>query len=435
MAANVLMGILSGLGNFGEQKAEGAQIAREEETRQQTEKAKAAEDAIRRQMLTQSLRTSAQPKMIGQPYVGPGGKTYARFQNADGLISDQALPGPASETPQESLYRGLIAIGVDPDTAKAAVAGKAEGMSADARKRADYAQYIAAHPEYKGSFEAWSAEQAAAGRTAGAPKPKTFDQQYQDTLVKQAKGEPLTDDDKALQAAWDLFTRKKIIDPAVARAAAYGANRYIMVVDPSNPENVIPMRAADAAKAEVSTPASIGFQTDKAVTKAFTSGAPATNINYFNTATDHLKLLGEAAKALNNGDTQLFNRIANSFAAATGDPAPIDFDTVKGAVAGELSKTFKGTGATDQEIQSINTTINSSFSPRQITGAIDYYTRLMNGKLDALKAQYAAAKRGEPNFPGGAATATPPAGATMKVPGSDGKLHWSDGTKDLGVVQ
>jgi len=31
--------------------------------------------------------------------------------------------------------------------------------------------------------------------------------------------------------------------------------------------------------------------------------------------------------------------------------------------------------------------------------------------------------------------ATPPQGATMKVPGSDGKLHWSDGKQDLGVVQ
>jgi len=30
---------------------------------------------------------------------------------------------------------------------------------------------------------------------------------------------------------------------------------------------------------------------------------------------------------------------------------------------------------------------------------------------------------------------TPPPGATMKVPASDGKLHWSDGKKDLGVIQ
>lgn len=31
--------------------------------------------------------------------------------------------------------------------------------------------------------------------------------------------------------------------------------------------------------------------------------------------------------------------------------------------------------------------------------------------------------------------AAPPPGATMKVPGSDGKLHWSDGKRDLGVAQ
>jgi hypothetical protein len=35
----------------------------------------------------------------------------------------------------------------------------------------------------------------------------------------------------------------------------------------------------------------------------------------------------------------------------------------------------------------------------------------------------------------GGGDAGKPAGATMKVPGSDGKLHWSDGKKDLGVVQ
>lgn len=32
-------------------------------------------------------------------------------------------------------------------------------------------------------------------------------------------------------------------------------------------------------------------------------------------------------------------------------------------------------------------------------------------------------------------TQSPPPGATMKVPGSDGKMHWSDGKADLGVVQ
>jgi hypothetical protein len=36
---------------------------------------------------------------------------------------------------------------------------------------------------------------------------------------------------------------------------------------------------------------------------------------------------------------------------------------------------------------------------------------------------------------GGANTGGTPKGATMKVPGSDGKLHWSDGKQDLGVAE
>jgi hypothetical protein len=35
----------------------------------------------------------------------------------------------------------------------------------------------------------------------------------------------------------------------------------------------------------------------------------------------------------------------------------------------------------------------------------------------------------------GATQGSAPPGATMKVPGSDGQMHWSDGKKDLGVVQ
>jgi hypothetical protein len=39
------------------------------------------------------------------------------------------------------------------------------------------------------------------------------------------------------------------------------------------------------------------------------------------------------------------------------------------------------------------------------------------------------------NYRKASAPSGPPAGATMKVPGSDGKLHWSDGKRDLGIVQ
>jgi hypothetical protein len=308
--------------------------------------------------------------------------------------------------------------------------------TSDTRARKDFTDFQKDHPEYKGSFEQWKTEQSATGRNS-VPKPKTFDQKYQDVLIKQSSGQPLTADDKSLSNAWDLWNKKKNIEPGVARAAAYGANRYIAVVDPSNPENVTMMRAGEAARSHAGTPASIGFQTDKALTRAFTSGAPAANITAFNTASGHLKMLQQAGDALRNGDVQLFNRIANSYATATGEPAPTNFNTVKAAVAGELAKTFKGSGATDQEIGQINSTINTAESPEQIQGAIGYYTNLMDSKLDSLKGQYESGKEGKPNFSGSTPegpktqqlrdtqTSTRPPGATGRVM-YQGKKYWID---------
>lgn len=116
---------------------------------------------------------------------------------------------------------------------------------------------------------------------------------------------------------------------------------------------------------------------------------------------------------MNNGDIQRLNQFGNAFARETGDPAPTNFNAIRSAVSGELSKTFKGTGATDQEISEINQGINSAESPEQLHGAINYYTRLMDGKISAMRAQYEAGKQGRPAFPENvpAGSAAPSGGA------------------------
>ena len=301
----------------------------------------------------------------------------------------------------------------------------------DTRKRADFEAFKQDNPEYKGTFEEWIATQAATGR-GKAPKPETLDNAYKAILVKEQSGQPLTADEKAHKAAWQIYNRETKIDPGVARAAAFGAMRYIPVVDPTNPEKVVMMRAGDAARSGVGTPASIAFKTDAAITKYMTSGQGGVNINYFNTATYHLEILRQAGEALNNGDYPAFNGLANRFATATGAPAPTNFDSVKSAVAGELSKTFKGTGATDQEIAEINTTINNAQSPQQITGAINFYTRLMGSKLDALKGQYTAGKSGQPNFPGSTPSNAPKNPQAIKNEAN--KLQYPK-APDIGTVE
>ena len=60
---------------------------------------------------------------------------------------------------------------------------KPQAMTADVQKRADFAAFQKAHPEYKGSYEQWVTEQAATGKAAA---PMTPYQQAQDTYKKAA---------------------------------------------------------------------------------------------------------------------------------------------------------------------------------------------------------------------------------------------------------
>ena len=282
-------------------------------------------------------------------------------------------------------------------------------QTVDAKKRTDYEN---AKKKWEGenpgktfpwNYEQWVPLQTASGRAA-APKPETLDTQYKAALVKQRMGQPLTKDEEARMAAWQQYNYETRIEPGVKRMEASAGYRYIPVVNPQNPTEVIMMHADDAAKAQVGTPASIAFQNDKVLTRMFTTGKPADTINYFNTAIEHLKLLAEAADALKNGNLTVFNKFANDWATATGNPAPNNFDTIRNAVAGELAKTFKGTGASDEEISLLTGTVNNSQSPAQLAGGIDDELRLMGGKMVALEGQYQSGmskngKPGTPNFP------------------------------------
>lgn len=255
-----------------------------------------------------------------------------------------------------------------------------------------------------------SAQPMPEGYTPPPPTVKTpnRDDRYIAIQEKAQQGQPLTPEERAYLNAYDVYVQKTKVAPGVARAAAFASDRYIPVIDPDDPERVTFMHAGDAAKSKAGSPQSIAFKTDAAMTRYMTSGKGGQNLVAFETATAHLDMLKQAAEALDNGDTQLFNRVSQAWATATGSPAPTDFNSIRNAVSGELAKTFSG--ATVSEIESIQSTINSAMSPAQLAGAIDVDSKLMAGKVQALKGQYEAGKQGQPNFPGGA----PAAGATPR---------------------
>jgi hypothetical protein len=144
------------------------------------------------------------------------------------------------------------------------------------------------------------------------------------------------------------------------------------------------------------------FSIEQSVKKEFTSGDAAKSLTAFNTAIEHAKQLGTAADALNNGDMPTVNKLTNAIGYQTGSDKTTNFNVIKNALTGEISKVFKGGGATDAEIEAVQGPFSSANSPAQLKGAINNAVQLMNSKREALQQQYQAGSQAKPNFGGGA---------------------------------
>lgn len=236
-------------------------------------------------------------------------------------------------------------------------------------------------------------------------KPKQRDDQYIQIMSKPPNQR--TPEDVAFKQGYEAMINTKTTQPGVARATAFANARPVQVVDPSS-NNVVYQTAGNAITSGAATPQSADYAAGKSLQKSFTSGDGAKNLNAFNTASAHLQTLGKAAEALHNGDVQGLNRVGNEWAKQTGSPAPQNFEAVKSAVAGEVSKTFKGGQATDAEIKEFNNAISSASSPAQLRGVISTYQDLMESKRGALQQQYEQGMKGLPNFSGGRNNMQPP---------------------------
>ena len=140
------------------------------------------------------------------------------------------------------------------------------------------------------------------------------------------------------------------------------------------------------------------FGVEKKVQEAFTSGTAAQNLTAFNTAIEHAKQLDEAAKALSVGDMRSLNKIGNALGYEFGSDRTTNFNVIKSALTGEISKVFKGGQATDAEIKEVQGPFDAANSPAQLRGAIRNAVRLMGSKRDALQQQYEQGRQGRPNF-------------------------------------
>lgn len=259
---------------------------------------------------------------------------------------------------------------------------------------------------------------ATTAKELASMKPQQRDDHYIQVMSKPAAQR--TPEDLAFKNGYEQMVNTKTTQPGVARAAAFASMRPVQVIDPDT-NNVVYQTAGSAMRSGAATPMSADYAAGKSLEKSFTSGDGAKNLNAFNTATAHLETLGKAAEALHNGDIQAVNNFGNQFNKQTGNPAPTNFQAVKNAVAGEVSKTFKGGGATDAEIKEANDTISASSSPAQLRGVIETYKDLMASKRQALEDQYTMGKQGKPNF--GKGITAPPAGGSSIPPEAAAQLQ------------
>ncbi len=121
---------------------------------------------------------------------------------------------------------------------------------------------------------------------------------------------------------------------------------------------------------------------------AFTSGKEASQVNALNTVIGHLDGLSQAADALQNSDSPLYNSVANRLSKALGRPAVTNFDTIKKAVADEVTKVWRQSGGTESDVRSAQANLDAANSPAQLHGAIATYGDLLESKLGALADQY-----------------------------------------------
>lgn len=130
------------------------------------------------------------------------------------------------------------------------------------------------------------------------------------------------------------------------------------------------------------------FANTKKAVQDFNTGKLGGTVRSLNVATSHLDTLGNLADALNTGNLQAVNKVANYWKSQTGQSAPTDFEAAKKIVADEVVKAVVGSGGGVADREEAARTISAANSPAQLRGVINTYKDLMHGQLNGLRQQY-----------------------------------------------
>jgi hypothetical protein len=132
--------------------------------------------------------------------------------------------------------------------------------------------------------------------------------------------------------------------------------------------------------------------------KAFTTGTQGQQINAINTAIGHIDQITGLADKLQNGGFVPGNAAWNAIQTMFGSDKVTNFDTLKDALAGEVSSVLAKGGATVSGIAEAKQKISGANSPEQLAGYVKTLIPVMGSKLASLDYQYHQAMGAEDKF-------------------------------------
>ncbi len=358
---------------------------------------------------------------LGREGIGPDANAFRTKQLAGLQGQDLAEQKQASESGLQLAQAGAAEL-VPASQAEADAFGVPLGTPLNAATRAALAKQatinatkIATTHETNQTRQNVAGMQALSRETIAQLKPMQRDDRAIAINQKLAEGQQITPEEQSYLKAYEKYIDQTKIQPGVARAQAYSQFRPVAAINPETGEPEWNY-AAQAVSQHMGTTANIPFRTAAAISRFMTSGKGGQTVTAYNTANDHLELLGKAMDALQNGDVQALNQMQNAFKQQFGSAAPTNVDAVKAMLSGELANVAKVTGATDQEIKEQKDNLNRAASPEQIRGFIDTNHDLMDQKAYELYQQYNQGMQGKPAFDTGLSGRRPANGKPQNPP-------------------
>jgi hypothetical protein len=218
---------------------------------------------------------------------------------------------------------------------------------------------------------------------------------------------------------------------ALAKALADGSMKWSDVVSSRTP-----MATKQAILAEVKGIKpdfnSGDFEVEQKVKQDATSGTVGKQLLAIGTAREHMKQFSILADALDNSDSQLYNKIGNALGIQFGSDKATNLKIASQAFGGEVGRAFDGAGVIGKERETASAAYADYLSKGQFKGAVQTVDKLLAGKQQAAHDWFDKGVQAKPDFGQSAQTpGTPPPGASHAVIVNGRTVGWTSDGKTM----